>query len=78
MHHILHGPITDFSLRQFIYNFTTRNLNRALENPKLSNDVSCKEQICIRELNTENFLPVVMQQHKVCDFCVIKSSEIIV
>lgn len=66
MHHILEGRITDTTLRQFIYNFSTHNLNRALNSPKQRKNISCAEQTCISELNTQNFLTTVMQPHKVC------------
>lgn len=65
MHHILDGPINDFTLKQFIYNFTTSNINRALDNPKVKISSCVQGDVCIKELNTEMFLSTVMQQRKV-------------
>lgn len=68
----------DFTLRQFVYNFTKHALNRALDNPKVTINMTCSESACIKELNTQNFLNSVMQQSKVvvvlyhskqCFFC---------
>lgn len=56
--------VNDLTLRQFIYNFTKNNLNRALDNPKYMKKAVCTDDFCINELSTETYLQTVMQQRK--------------
>lgn len=83
-HHILDGPVNAQTLREFIVNFTTNNLPRALNS---ETTLDSKKQIkysdqryksSLLELNTNTFFPIVMENNKAvivfyyskqCSFC---------
>lgn len=89
-HHIMQEPLNDKTLREFIFNFTVSNLPRAFTSLNsikqkhthvYPSQINCrvnKSEPCLLELNTETFLPTVMQQDKAvmvlyyskqCSFC---------
>lgn len=75
-HHVL-TDISSSSLKEFIYNFTVNQLQRAFysssmdfRNTHVYAKVNCfnerNESICLRELDSQNYLPTVLQLNKVC------------
>lgn len=83
-HHILYGPVNDRTLREFIINFTSSSLPRALDSETTikrrsrRKGVDQRQKSTLVELNTDTFFPIVMQDNKAvivfyyskqCSFC---------
>lgn len=74
-HYILEDEVNDLTLKEFVYNYSTGILNRALKSSihVTSNHThgypdgkNCESgSVCIRELDANTFLSTVMQQNKV-------------
>lgn len=74
-HYIMEGPMNGLTIRRFIQNFTNNQLPRALDSSStlrmkdtpniVLNKVKDKTKISIEEINTNSFLPTVLQQDKV-------------
>lgn len=90
-HYVLQESLNDYTLREFIYNFTNNNLARSfnslasVKHPEThvypyQKDCFKKysSELCSFELNTQTFLPTIMQEGKAvmvlyyskqCSFC---------
>ncbi|XP_063903866.1 uncharacterized protein LOC135123281 isoform X2 [Zophobas morio] len=72
-HHVMAANISSANLRSYVHNFTQKTLSRSLRSKVYINasehvypysNCSKREQFCLMELSSENFLSTILQRNK--------------